>query len=302
MMIPYLFNANSLTCHKHSANIKFQFKGTRALKQTMTAKVDAAPAPAKLSPGERLARKRRAARMRQQRCRSRKREVMLEERRHNTDGKRTEQSQESREPHDHQRVFRYPSERPPLLTSRSGETEYWGENIGTTGPIHNCVSFESQRSFEESQKPHEKTQSPGSPSGKQNQSAIAVLSPAAASSAAPKESSRSSEQGKGPATMSEEAAVAAMLSLKTGPDESSSNKSSTSYRYDSQFRGHGVKVSWAAKHRYFRTWGPRQFRPYYEHSRPIRVLEYRPIPPPPPPMQRYPYYPGYERYERFRYE
>jgi hypothetical protein len=270
----------------------------------MTAKVEAVPSPPKLSPGERLARKRAAARMRQQRCRTRKREVMLEERSQITKGKRTEQSQESREHpvHDHRSVSHYPSaERPLFRASRSGDTEYGGENIGTTGPIHNCVSFESQRSFEESQKPHEEAHSPGSPSGKQNQSTIAVLSSEAASSSAPKESSSSSEQGKGPATMSEEAAVAAMLSLKTGPNESIPNTSSRTYPCESYFRGHGVKVPRVAKHRYFRTWEPRQFHSY-EHSRPIRVPEYRRIPPPPPPMQRYPYYRGYERYGRFRYE
>jgi hypothetical protein len=266
----------------------------------MTAKVEAAPSPAKLSPGERLARKRKAARMRQQRCRSRKREVMLEERRQNTEEKQTEQSQESREPHDHRSVSNSPSERPHLLTSRSGEIEYWGENIGTTGPIHNCISFESQRSFEESQKPHEKAHSLGSPSGKQDQSVIVVVSPEAASSPALKDSSSSSEQGKGPATISEEAAVAAMLSLKTGPSESSPSTLSLTYRCESHFRGHGVKVPQVAKHhRYFRTWEPRQFHPY-EHSRPMRIPEYRPIPPPPPPMQRYPYYPNYERYDRYR--
>jgi hypothetical protein len=270
----------------------------------MTATVEAAPSPARLSTTERLARKRAAARMRQQRCRARKREAMLEERQQNTEGKRTEQSQDSREhpADDHRSVSHYPSERPPLfMASRSGDTEYWGENIGTTGPIHNCVSFESQRSFEESQKPHEKAHSPGSPSGKQIQSGIAVISPAAASSPAPKESLSSSEQGKDPATMSEEAAVAAMLSLKTGPNESSPNKSRPTYRCESNFLAHGVRVPRAAKHRYFRTWEPRQYQPY-DHSRPMRVPEYRPIPPPPPPMQRYPYYPGYGRYERYRYE
>ena len=270
----------------------------------MTAKVEEAPSPASRSPGERLARKRAAARMRQQRCRSRKREVLLEERRQNTEGKRTEQSQDSREHplHNHRRLSHCLSERPPLfITPHSGETEYWGENIGTTGPIHNCVSFETQRSFEEPQKPHEKAHSPGSPTRKQNQSATALISPQAIARSAPKESSSSSEQGKGPATMSEEAAVAAMLSLKTGSKESSPNKSSPTYRIDSHYRSNGQTVPRVAPHRYFRTWEPRRFHPY-EHSRPTRVPEYRPTPPPPPPMQRYPYYHDYERYERFRYE
>jgi hypothetical protein len=254
-------------------------------------------APSKLSPSERLARKRAAARTRQQRCRARKRQTMLEDRRQKSDLRQTQMSQDSRS-----HTIQDPSHgRPPFSPSRSPERDAWSDNSTQNEPIYSCVSFESQRSYEEAQRSVER--SPQSVTAHPYTRAKGTQAPVLTLSSRKRKPVEiigvPEEQPEEALVPEEEAAVAAMLSLKTGP------KTPTV----SPEREHRPRIIEArvaprtAKFRYYRSWEPRRYASF-EYGRPPRVPEYfkMPLPPPPPPQPHYRYYPSFQRYGRYDYE
>lgn len=197
----------------------------------MTAKSDSS----KLSPAERLARKRSAARLRQQRCRARKRIAMLEKRRVDTEqqpspGEVTPESTTAARPpvarplpthhlHHHlhriqHQPHRIPTYAPAITKPSRAPASASGEHI------YNCISFESQRSFEEAQKSLRVQTSTLETLSENN---VAIVSPA---SSPPRNSDvsivrvLSDEKSDEQLVPEEEAAVAAMLSLKSGTEKS----------------------------------------------------------------------------------
>ena len=184
----------------------------------------------KLSPAERLARKRAAARLRQQRCRARKRQVMLEKKRGEVRQQCVKITRDHSRPavmhaiHHHSQT-RFPTYK-PLHSTESGES--W---VGVSGerpprqhlhkfssePIYNCVSFESQKSSEEAQ--HNMSRGSSSPPRSPSEKSPIVVTP----SRTPPPGKQttlvrvlSDEKLEEPLVPEEEAAVAAMLSLKSG--------------------------------------------------------------------------------------
>lgn len=184
----------------------------------------------KLSSAERLARKRAAARLRQQRCRARKRQAMLEKKRGEIVRERCvklthDLSIPTAVIHSIQR--RPQSLFPTYKSMRSAQGESWtrirGKGISRqlhkspSEPIYNCVSFDSQKSLEDA---HPKILSlSSSPPGSPSQKPPVVVTP-----------SRTPPPGKQASVVrvslekkiedalvpEEEAAVVAMLSLKSG--------------------------------------------------------------------------------------
>ena len=151
-----------------------------------------------LSPNERLARKRAAARLRQQRCRARKRQAVLEQ-------KRIQQDQVSM------------LEAEPMSTEHASSAFRMrrttdGDSISalptsTQQPIYKVVSFESQRSFEENSKGQSKScdsDATVSTPPRKTPDTTSVTPTEAASSETP-------------VPDKEAAAIAAMLSLKSSP-------------------------------------------------------------------------------------
>jgi hypothetical protein len=204
-----------------------------SIKSAMTAKTESS----KLSPAERLARKRAAARLRQQRCRARKRQATLEKRRLETEhqpnrvGVTPESTTGSsrstmvmplpthprHHPHhriQHQIPHRIPAYGHPLPKPSHPSQPTSGEHI------YNCISFESQRSFEEAQKTlRVQTTSLETVSEK----SVAIVSPSSSPPRHPDASIvrvLSEEKPEEHLVPEEEAAVAAMLSLKSGSDKS----------------------------------------------------------------------------------
>ena len=274
----------------------------------MAASTEEPSPPAKLSPSERLVRKRAAARLRQQRCRARKRQALLEERRqqelvdsaqmHKDDSRPTQGSST---------VSSFHRNRPSrFIHHRSGDGEYWSDSSSSSEPIHNCVSFDSQRSYEEAHKSYERMQQPlGTPMHRNTKSRLPIVSPPALPCKPLLDIGRLKDEGQSqpPLVAEEEAAVAAMLSLKTGPTAvTTPSKITPAYRREHQthYRRHEMKVPRVAKYRYCNSWEPRRMESY-EYPLPMRVHEYHPIPPPPPPLYRY-NYPTYGRYDRREYE
>ncbi|KAL3935303.1 MAG: hypothetical protein SGBAC_009159, partial [Bacillariaceae sp.] len=151
-----------------------------------------------LSPNERLARKRAAARLRQQRCRARKRQAMLET-------KRIQQEQMSRlkpKPISTQHASSAFRMRPPT----DGEVKP-SLPTSTQQPIYKVVSFESQRSFEEANKGQSK--SPADP-------VVTVSTPPRKTADTTSVTSRDSPATPVPEDK-EAAAIVAMLALKSSP-------------------------------------------------------------------------------------
>lgn len=241
----------------------------------MVAKTETNTPPFKLSPSERLARKRAAARLRQQRCRARKRQATLQEKReqiqsHVTQDSRTHSISE-------------PHRRPPIFPARHGNgLGYWGKVSSPSEPIYHCVSFESQRSFEEAHK------SAGTEPGEQT--SAPVVSPERKPVKIVSVSEDSSDES---LVSEEEAAIAAMLSLKTGP-----KKEVVSCKEKTPQPVKATRSPHATKFQYYRSWKPRYYEPY-EYGRPPRASAYYKMPVPPPPPPQYRYYPTYQRYSRY---
>jgi hypothetical protein len=229
--------------------------------------------------------------LRQQRCRARKRQTMLQERREHSEARQSHITQDSR-PH----AIPDPSHGRPAVfpTRRTKGVEYWGDASTPSEPIYNCVSFDSQRSFEEAQKSHERSQhSAGSHTGDQTPPGTP---PAFSPERKPVEIIGVPEDSDESLVPEEEAAIAAMLSLKTGP-----KTHTTSYNREQPSRPGESRVPRVTKFRYYRSWQPRHYETF-EYGRPPRVPEYYKMPIPPPPPPHYSYYPAYQRYSRYDYD
>lgn len=239
-------------------------------------------ATTKLSPAERLARKRAAARLRQQRCRARKRQAMLERERGQEKNVTTTKAV--------LRVSRIDlTKGTPEKRSASFPISSPKEIISspTREPIYNVVSFESPRSFEEamrgqpvvsrSSSEQSFTGSPNSPSSPGKPVEVITI---------PKNKADDN------LVPEEEAAIAAMLSLKSGGSAEATTPPSTPPR-----REHVVtRPLKPTKHRYYHDWEapsygyvPRRLAPYYAMPRPLG---------PPPGQYRY-YEPRKGAYSRF---
>lgn len=240
--------------------------------------------PTKLSPGERLARKRSAARLRQQRCRARKRQALMEQRRQDQDVRVT-LTQDSR--------TKPVQERQPQSTSHIKDLT----KPPTTEPIYNVVSFDSLRSHEEAQRGHIKT----SPKELCDHNRVVSLLPSTPET--PKEAETSHavpKKSEEPLVSEEEAAVAAMLSLKSGPKTKPSvpNKVPSSPP-PTAVKERGFDHRMGAKFRYYRPWGPRRYESYDY----MRQTPYYPMPAPRVPPQHFRYYPAYTKgHMRYNYE
>jgi hypothetical protein len=262
---------------------------------------------------DRLVRKRAAARLRQQRCRARKREAVLDERREQDpvetpSVKKSNEDTRSPPPsQDPTSVTHYPCNPPARFSlPRSSERDYWSDNSSAAGPIQNCVSFDSQRSFEESKRAYERVH--GSPMHRSSPSRLPVVSPPIPQVKYPFEAIRVHEKKDAvePQVAEEEAAAAAMLFLKTGPNKKSEPTRKVAYRRDPSplYPIHDMKAPRvAAKYRYCNPWDvrPPRHMERYEYPRtvtrpPVRIPAYHPIPPPAPPLYRY-HYPTYDRHE-----
>lgn len=197
---------------------------------TMGTKADAP----KLSPAERLARKRAAARLRQQRCRARKRQAMLEKKRGEIVRQRCVKL--THDPSRSAVVMRAVQHRPQTLYptfkpmhATEAAVSPWPAVRGKgparpplqkspSEPIYNCVSFDSQKSMEEAQNASRVSSSPPrSPS----QKAPIVVTPTARTPPLPPSGKKvvkvlSEEKVEDSLVREEEAAVFAMLSLKSG--------------------------------------------------------------------------------------
>jgi hypothetical protein len=262
----------------------------------------------KLSQSERLVRKRIAARLRQQRCRTRKRQSMLEERRQQIQTQPTQHTQDSHTPQSQayptSAHFTY-DRTPPYGTPRTNEGDCWSDNSSSNGPIKNCVSFDSHRSFEEAQRSYKRVHpTVESPMSRNQAIHVPLVSPVAPPRRPPVDIvslPAAASPTKNPIA-EEEAAVAAMLSLKSGNSEQV--KAKLPYRHEPHYRHYEVKPPRVASFRYNREWEgpPVPHFDRHEYSRNVRAPQYHLIPPPPPPRPHYSYYHGFERYETYDYE
>ena len=198
---------------------------------TMGTKADAP----KLSPAERLARKRAAARLRQQRCRARKRQAMLEKKRGEIVRQRCVKL--THDPSRSAVVMRAVQHRPQTLYptykpmhAAEASVSPWPAVRGKgparpslqkspSEPIYNCVSFDSQKSMEEAQQNASRVSS--SPPRSPSQKSPIVVTPTARTPPLPPSGKKvakvlSEEKVEDSLVREEEAAVFAMLSLKSG--------------------------------------------------------------------------------------
>lgn len=196
----------------------------------------------KLSPSERLARKRAAARLRQQRCRARKRQAMLEKRRlfseqehrqvvtpestTTTTAATTRPSVASLPLPTRHRLHPHPRlHSPHRIPATYGTPPHIPQAKASHPPlptsgehIYNCISFESQRSFEEAQKSL-RVQTTSLENVSEH---VAIVSPLSSPPRNPDTSIvrvLSDEKSDEQLVPEEEAAVAAMLSLKSGSEK-----------------------------------------------------------------------------------
>eukprot|EP00934_Nitzschia_sp_Nitz4_P002123 Nitzschia sp. Nitz4//scaffold33_size148984//87550//88296//NITZ4_002935-RA/size148984-processed-gene-0.172-mRNA-1//-1//CDS//3329548448//2123//frame0 len=237
--------------------------------------------PTKLTPTERLARKRAAARLRQQRCRARKRQAMLEQRREDLDVPRGGSGQDSRSD-----IMQDGSPFvPPRPTERLSPP---------SEPIYTCVSFDSQRSYEDAHRVAQVTPP------RESRLSSQILVPKEPTF--PKSSSQVDEdkeqEPSGALVAEEEAAIAAMLSLKGGSAVATPPRKAVPKAAPVVSRPETPsKVSpRSAKFRYYRSWEPPRHYEYFGYGRPYYNMA---TPPRPPPHFRgyYPAYKGYPRYE-----
>lgn len=252
----------------------------------MTAKTES---PSKLCPSERLARKRAAARLRQQRCRARKRQAMLEERRQQSEKLAAQRNVQGskRQPVTASSAFRSPY--PPVNTIKN-DTRV--SPSSQPHQIYKCVSFESQRSFEEAMRAQER----GSPSAATTPKMRVVSSPPRkiveiVSTPEDKSDDNSSVPEE------EAAAIAAMLSLKTSPTTSKK----PTFEIEMEFRSRPQHAP--PKIPFYRSWESRHYdKPRGYGLRPRVPEYYTPMSHPHRPSPHYRYYPSFQRYVRYDYE
>lgn len=295
----------------------------------MTVKTDSF----KLSPAERLARKRAAARLRQQRCRARKRQASVSEKSggeterrhpsvtHDQLGPVTTSTSIQAVPTPRLHPHRVHEHRATITEQRlprpSQPASLPALPNQSSLPIFNCISFDSQRSYEEAQR-----RSPPRPLVEPSSS---LITPSSSPPRKPSVVSLSDEKAEEPLVPEEEAAVVAMLSLKTGSEKKEnrpcerekpptspprvvrvphhlehSPTSSTKYRiYHHQPQHHRILE-------------PRRYDVYQEYGPPPPRPPRRTVPTyyrmPGPPMSLPPhysqggFYPPPSRYVRFNYE
>lgn len=198
----------------------------------------------KLTAAERLARKRAAARLRQQRCRARKRQAMLEKKREEVARQRcaklahgAPRPQVVMRAVQHPPRSLFPTYKPVHLAEVPGAP--WVNVRGkgpaspplmkpTSEPIYNCVSFDSTKSLEEAQQ-QKIARANSSPPRSPAQTAPKVVTPTnrPPSPGKPATVTRtlSDEKAEESLVPEEEAAVAAMLSLKSGSTSPTAEKS-----------------------------------------------------------------------------
>lgn len=187
----------------------------------------------KLSPAERLARKRAAARLRQQRCRARKRQAMLDKKRGEVIRQRCLKLSRDpprpavvmhavhRHPHSLYQTYKpiHPTDAPSDPWVGASRKVPHGKQLQKfpSEPIYNCVSFDSQKSHEEAQQNISKASS--SPSRSPPQKSPTVVTP---SRTPPPEKLAeavkvpSEEKVEEALVPEEKAAAVAMLSLMSG--------------------------------------------------------------------------------------
>lgn len=256
----------------------------------------------KLSPPDRLARKRAAARLRQQRCRARKRQSMLEQRRQEEclrqvsapQDSTAEPTKDENQRHNPRLSATVPTD---IISSHPRE------------PIYNCVSFDSQRSFEEAQRALPPAAVISRSSSVQTSSQSAPNSPP--STGKPFEVvTIPMIQPEERLVAEEEAAVAAMLSLKSGSGNSSAAGSppSTTRRPEDTRHRTVMRVSLKpTKYRFYPEWEAPPRYSYVRHGQGhgppppayyCTGMPHRVTPP------HYCYYPAYTNkgYSRFDYE
>ncbi len=260
---------------------------------SMAAKIESSSASSnKVSTSDRLARKRAAARLRQQRCRARKRQVMLERRR-SEDGSGLFGSQDST-------VKSIDVEMKRSIPPFSVSTVKQAPSSSPNGPIYNCVSFDSSRSSEDT--PPSSQSVPLITSGNASDQSSTSTPTVSAQTTKPIEAVNiAKSQPEDPLVAEEEAAIAAMLSLKslgaTGtptpstpvmPKHSSHRKVTKPSPNPSKYRRYG---EWDCYDPY--SYGRHGYGPtYYNMGMSHRA---------PPPQYRY--YPPYPKvYSRFEYE
>lgn len=258
---------------------------------TMAAKIESPSSSSKVSSTDRLARKRAAARLRQQRCRARKRQAMLERRRCDDNFCQFGSQDSTVEP------TNVVVERcnPPFPVSKSKEVPSSSSN----GPIYNCVSFDSSRSSEDAQRsslsppqiqprsPTKQIMIPPATLPPQKRKAIEVVT-------------ASKDQPKDSLVAEEEAAVAAMLSLKAG---GATNSPSPSTPVTPPSSSHHVGTKPTSKPTTFRYYGEwERYEPYGYGRHGCAPTYYMGMPQRVPPPQ-YRYYPTFPKgYSRFNYE
>jgi hypothetical protein len=291
----------------------------------------------KLSPAERLARKRAAARLRQQRCRARKRHAGVVEKSrsetehrqvrvtHDQNGSVTSSSSihvASRPRVHEQRTslgehHLHCQSQPPSLSLHPHQSSM---------PIFNCISFDSQRSYEEAQRQSRG----GSPPRTFAEPSSSVITPSSSPPRKPSVVSLSSaEKAEEPLVPEEEAAVVAMLSLKTGSEKKENSTlerereklppspprvvrvphhpeplstSSSRYRlYHHQPQPQHHRVLEPRRYEVYHEYGPPPQRP---HRRTVPAYYRMPAPPMPlpPHYSRGGFYPPPSRYIRYDYE
>jgi len=210
----------------------------------------------KLSPEERLARKRAAARLRQQRCRARKRQAMLEKKRGEVgvdirqrcvkipthDPTRAHANAVIHVPHSSPHHCSQSTRFPPsynhhsMTASEPVGAESWVGGFQQSQKlsseqrsIYNCVSFDSQKSFEDARSKRQQQPPPSSPPrsfssvSEQANSSIQLVTPSRTPPPTGNQEQQtttistvlSDEKQEEPLVSEEEAAVVAMLSLKS---------------------------------------------------------------------------------------
>lgn len=222
----------------------------------------------KPSPVERLARKRAAARLRQQRCRARKRQIMLEKKRGELVRQRcvklTTTHDPSRPPviihavQQHRPQVLFPTYKSMHSAEASGAP--WAGVRGKgpahqqlhkspSEPIYACVSFDSPKSLEEAKQNNTLRVSSSPPRSPSSQKSPIVVTPSR--TPPPGEQAAivrvlSEEKNEDSQVSEEEAAVAAMLSLKSGsmnPSEKSEDESKKPLHSPSQLPSHSPSPS-----------------------------------------------------------
>lgn len=258
----------------------------------MAAKIESPCPSSKLSPNDRLARKRAAARLRQQRCRARKRQAMLHRRRVDD----TLPQFVSQDSADKPTTVETEREIPPVTVAKQNDVR----SSSQSGPIYNCVSFDSSRSLEDAQRP---VQSPPQLKS-QSSSEQGPISP----QACPVQTKKpleivtvSQSQRDDTLVAEEEAAIAAMLSLKSA---GSSSGPSAPVPVTPTSSSHHVATKPSPKpsnYRYYREWD--RYDPYGYGRHGCAPAYYNMgmahrVPPP-----HYRYYPAFPKaYSRFEYE